>query len=149
MRGPRPRPSPAAPGEFTKTTVSVITSASVGHRGSSHRLGYVLAAALASMAGGTPLNRLYVLYQKQTGFGPLGVTVVFSAFVIGALLALLALGDLSDHVGRVHAGRPPRTGSRRTVFLADGPGNLTSNRHYIVTAARSTLVIPEGDDHHD
>ena len=34
------------------------------------------------------------------GFRPLGVTVVFSAYVIGTLFALVPLGDLSDHIGR-------------------------------------------------
>ena len=37
---------------------------------------------------------------RQMGFGPLGVTMVFAAYVLGTLFALLALGDLSDHVGR-------------------------------------------------
>ena len=66
------------------------------------RRGYILAAAvlLVMMAAGTLPIPLYALYQKQMGFGPLGVTVVFAAFVVGTLLALLTLGDLSDHVGR-------------------------------------------------
>jgi len=66
------------------------------------RRGYILAAAvlLVMMAAGTLPIPLYVLYQKQMGFGPLGVTLVFAAFVVGTLLALLTLGDLSDHVGR-------------------------------------------------
>jgi MFS family permease len=52
------------------------------------------------MLGGTLPIPLYVLYEKQMGFGPLGVTVVFAAYVLGTLSALLALGDLSDHIGR-------------------------------------------------
>jgi MFS family permease len=52
------------------------------------------------MLGGTLPVPLYVLYERQMGFGPLGVTVVFAAYVLGTLFALLALGDLSDHVGR-------------------------------------------------
>jgi MFS family permease len=52
------------------------------------------------MMGGTLPIPLYVLYEKQMGFGPLGVTVVFAAYVIGTLFALLTLGDLSDHIGR-------------------------------------------------
>ena len=52
------------------------------------------------MLGGTLPVPLYVLYEKQMGFGPLGVTVVFAAYVVGTLFALVALGDLSDHVGR-------------------------------------------------
>jgi MFS family permease len=55
---------------------------------------------VAVMAGGTLPIPLYVLYERQMGFGPLGVTVVFAAYVIGTLSALLVLGDLSDHIGR-------------------------------------------------
>jgi MFS family permease len=52
------------------------------------------------MLGGTLPIPLYVLYEKQMGFGPLGVTVVFAAYVAGTLFALVFLGDLSDHIGR-------------------------------------------------
>jgi MFS family permease len=52
------------------------------------------------MLGGTLPVPLYVLYEKQMGFGPLGVTVVFAAYVAGTLFALVVLGDLSDHIGR-------------------------------------------------
>jgi MFS family permease len=66
------------------------------------RRGYILTAGVlvAMMMGGTLPIPLYVLYEKQLGFGPLGVTVVFAAYVIGTLFALLTLGDLSDHIGR-------------------------------------------------
>ena len=66
------------------------------------RRGYILTAAvlLAVMAGGTLPVPLYVLYEQQMGFGPLGVTVVFAAYVVGTLAALVAFGDLSDHIGR-------------------------------------------------
>ena len=69
---------------------------------SARRRGYYLTAGvlLAIMTGGTLPIPLYVLYEKQMGFGPLGVTVVFVAYVAGTLFALLALGDLSDHIGR-------------------------------------------------
>jgi len=52
------------------------------------------------LLGGTLPVPLYVLYERQMGFGPLGVTVVFAAYVAGTLFILLALGDLSDHIGR-------------------------------------------------
>jgi predicted MFS family arabinose efflux permease len=69
---------------------------------SAKRRGYTLTAGvlLVMMLGGTLPIPLYVLYEKQMGFGPLGVTVVFAAYVVGTLLALVALGDLSDHIGR-------------------------------------------------
>jgi MFS family permease len=66
-----------------------------------HR-GYILTAGVlvAIMMGGTLPIPLYVLYENQMGFGPLGVTVVFASYVIGTLFALVTLGDLSDHFGR-------------------------------------------------
>jgi MFS family permease len=66
------------------------------------RRGYRLTAGVlvVMMLGGTLPVPLYLLYEKQMGFGPLGVTVVFAAYVVGTLLALVLLGDLSDHVGR-------------------------------------------------
>ena len=69
---------------------------------SARRRGYALTAGvlLIMMLGGTLPVPLYVLYEKQMGFGPLGVTVVFAAYVVGTLFALVALGDLSDHIGR-------------------------------------------------
>ena len=66
------------------------------------RRGYRLTAAvlLIMMLGGTLPVPLYVLYEKQMGFGPLGVTVVFASYVLGTLVALVLFGDLSDHIGR-------------------------------------------------
>jgi MFS family permease len=66
------------------------------------RRGYSLMAGvlLVMLLGGTLPVPLYVLYERQMGFGPLGVTVVFAAYVAGTLLALIALGYLSDHIGR-------------------------------------------------
>jgi MFS family permease len=66
------------------------------------RRGYRMTAAvlLVMMLGGTLPVPLYVLYEKQMGFGALGVTVVFAAYVLGTLAVLVALGDLSDHIGR-------------------------------------------------
>lgn len=77
-------------------------SAGKGVPGSPRRRGYVLMAGilLVMMLGGTLPIPLYVIYEKQLGFGSLGVTVVFAAYVVGTLFALVALGDLSDHVGR-------------------------------------------------
>jgi MFS family permease len=52
------------------------------------------------MLGGTLPIPLYVLWEQRMGFGPLGVTVVFAAYVAGTLSALVLFGDLSDHIGR-------------------------------------------------
>src|ERR1700689_4566527 len=73
-----------------------------GIRVSAKRRGYVLMAGLllVMMLGGTLPVPLYVLYEKEMGFGPPGVTAVFAAYVAGTLFALVLLGDLSDHIGR-------------------------------------------------
>ena len=54
------------------------------------------------MLGGTlpvPAPRWYA--READSLPPLGVTVVFAAYVAGTLFALVALGDLSNH----HIGR--------------------------------------------
>jgi MFS family permease len=51
----------------------------------------------ASGAAPTPL---YHLYQEHFGLTPALVTVIFAAYVLSLLLALLTTGALSDHVGR-------------------------------------------------
>lgn len=56
-----------------------------------------LIAFLAASSAPTPLYRLY---QSQWGFGATLLTVVFAAYALALLLALLIAGRLSDHVGR-------------------------------------------------
>jgi len=84
------------------TSGSARGPAAVGITASGPRRGYILTAGvlLVMMAGGTLPIPLYRLYERQMGFGPLGVTIVFAAYVAGTLAALLTVGDLSDHVGR-------------------------------------------------
>ena len=66
------------------------------------RVGFGITAGVltAIILGGTLPIPLYVLYEAEMGFGPLGVTIVFAAYVVGTLVALLGFGDLSDHIGR-------------------------------------------------
>ncbi|MGV8893783.1 MAG: MFS transporter [Burkholderiaceae bacterium] len=56
-----------------------------------------LIAFLAASSAPTPL---YQLYQQQWGFSTTLLTVVFAAYALALLLALLVTGRLSDHVGR-------------------------------------------------
>src|SRR6185295_12921638 len=51
----------------------------------------------ASGAAPTPL---YHLYQERFGLTQAMVTVIFAAYVLSLLLALLTTGALSDHIGR-------------------------------------------------
>jgi MFS family permease len=51
----------------------------------------------ASSGAPTPLYRLY---QDEFGLSPLLLTVIFAAYVLSLLAALLTVGSLSDYVGR-------------------------------------------------
>ncbi|MGW0886234.1 MFS transporter [Streptomyces sp. NPDC002671] len=57
----------------------------------------ILIALLAASSAPTPL---YALYQAEWHFSALTVTVVFSAYALTLLGALLTAGTLSDHLGR-------------------------------------------------
>ncbi|MER6301854.1 MFS transporter [Kitasatospora sp. NPDC001539] len=88
----------------------------------------VLVALLAASSAPTPL---YPLYQDRWGLSALDVTVVFSAYALALLSALLTTGALSDRLGR----RPVLTGAllaqaAAMVLLAsaDGAGSLTVAR---------------------
>ncbi|MBU3060984.1 MFS transporter [Nocardia sp. NEAU-G5] len=88
----------------------------------------ILAALLAASSAPTPL---YPLYQDRWGLSALAVTVVFSAYALALLSALLTTGALSDHLGR----RPVLAGAlvaeaAAMVLLAsaDGAGSLTAAR---------------------
>lgn len=57
----------------------------------------ILLGLLAASSAPTPL---YALYQAQWHFSALTITVVFSAYALALLVALLVAGALSDHLGR-------------------------------------------------
>ncbi|MEU2397775.1 MFS transporter [Streptomyces sp. NRRL S-1314] len=57
----------------------------------------ILMALLAASSAPTPL---YPHYQAQWRLSSLDITVVFSAYALALLIALLTTGTLSDHVGR-------------------------------------------------
>lgn len=56
-----------------------------------------MVAFLAASSAPTPLYRLY---HEQWGVSPLTLTMIFSAYVVSLLFALLIAGRLSDYVGR-------------------------------------------------
>ena len=88
----------------------------------------ILAALLAASSAPTPL---YPLYQERWGLSALAVTVVFSAYALALLSALLTTGALSDRLGR----RPVLAGalvleatSLGLLASADSAGSLTAAR---------------------
>jgi MFS family permease len=52
------------------------------------------------MLGGTLPIPLYTLWAPKLGFGPLTTTLIFAAYTVGTILALLTLARLSDEAGR-------------------------------------------------
>jgi MFS family permease len=59
--------------------------------------GLALIAFFAASSAPTPLYRFY---QEKWSFSPVVLTVIFGAYALALLLALLTMGSLSDHVGR-------------------------------------------------
>ncbi|MDF3867796.1 MFS transporter [Pseudomonas denitrificans (nom. rej.)] len=66
-------------------------------RASAWLLTAILMAFLAAAAAPTPL---YALYRESWHFSPALLTLVFSIYAGGLMLALLVFGSLSDHLGR-------------------------------------------------
>jgi MFS family permease len=54
----------------------------------------------ALFAGSTVVTPLYIMYKQAFGFSQISLTLIYAAYVIGNLCALLFLGRLSDQVGR-------------------------------------------------
>ncbi|WP_275562761.1 MULTISPECIES: MFS transporter [unclassified Streptomyces] len=88
----------------------------------------VLIGLLAASSAPTPL---YALYQAEWHFSALTVTVVFSAYALALLVALLAAGTLSDHLGRrpVLAGALLAEAASMAIFAtAHGVADLITAR---------------------
>lgn len=73
-------------------------------------------AALLGVAFGlsTLITPLYVIYQQSFGFSQITLTLVYAAYAIGNIAALLAFGHVSDHVGR----RPAALSAIATLAIA-------------------------------
>ncbi|MCQ9164319.1 MFS transporter [Arthrobacter sp. STN4] len=68
----------------------------------SHRAAFWVQASVlvVLMAASSAPSPLYPVYQAQWGFPPVVLTVIFAAYVLALLGALLTVGALSDHLGR-------------------------------------------------
>jgi MFS family permease len=80
---------------------------------------------LAASSAPTPL---YPLYQAAWGFSALTTTVVFAAYAITFLAALLTAGRLSDHIGR------------RPVLLAGIAGNVLALTVFVEAHSVAALL---------
>lgn len=66
-----------------------------------HAARWLAAAHLGIIyAGATLLTPLYRLYREEFRFSQLTLTLIYAAYVVGNLVALLPLGRLSDQLGR-------------------------------------------------
>ncbi|MFJ8621918.1 MFS transporter [Kitasatospora sp. NPDC093550] len=83
----------------------------LGRRGAFRLHASVLVGLLAASSAPTPL---YALYQESWHFSAMTLTVVFSAYALALLAALLTAGTLSDQLGR----RPVLAGALLTEGLA-------------------------------
>jgi hypothetical protein len=59
----------------------------------------VIAAMTFSASGAAP-TPLYHQYQESFGLTPFVLTIIFAAYVLSLLMALLTVGSLSDYIGR-------------------------------------------------
>ena len=85
----------------------------------------------AGFASSTVVTPLYPLYQTKFGFSSVTLTIIYAAYVIGNLLALMTLGRLSDSIGRRPVGIAAAALCGTAVFLfivASGPAVLLAGR---------------------
>jgi hypothetical protein len=59
----------------------------------------VITAMTFSASGAAP-TPLYHQYQESFGLTPFAITIIFAAYVLSLLAALLTVGSLSDYIGR-------------------------------------------------
>jgi MFS family permease len=83
----------------------------------------VVAAMVAVVfAGSTLVTPLYVIYERQLGFSRITLTLIYAAYVVGNLAALLFFGGWSDRIGRRQTALPAITVAiiSALVFLFGG-----------------------------
>jgi MFS family permease len=60
----------------------------------------------SAFAGSTIVTPLYVIYKEEFGFSQITLTLVYGAYVLGNLVALLFFGRISDEIGRRRTALP-------------------------------------------
>jgi predicted MFS family arabinose efflux permease len=81
------------------------------------------------MAASSAPSPLYPLYQDLWGFPPVVLTVIFAAYVVALLAALLTVGSLSDHLGR------------RPVLLVALVLEIAAMLVFVLADSETTLVV--------
>jgi MFS family permease len=95
----------------------------------------------ASGAAPTPL---YQEYQSHFGITPFMITVIFAAYVLCLLLALLTVGSLSDYIGRRPAILAALTLNVLAMILF-----MTAGSAAALIVARAHTGIRDGFGDHD
>jgi MFS family permease len=78
-------------------------SATYAHRAELRGSAALVAVALllaAAFGLSTLITPLYLIYQQQLGFSQIALTLIFAAYAVGNVAALLFFGRVSDRVGR-------------------------------------------------
>ena len=88
-----------------------------------------VAAAITFSASGAAPTPLYQEYQQHFGLTPFMITIIFAAYVVSLLLALLTVGSLSDYVGR------------RPAILAALVVNILAMIVFITADSAAALII--------
>src|SRR5437016_4631045 len=88
-----------------------------------------VAAAITFSASGAAPTPLYHEYQEHFGLTPFMITIIFAAYVVFLLLALLTVGSLSDYVGR------------RPAILAALTVNVFAMLLFMTANSASALII--------
>jgi MFS family permease len=88
-----------------------------------------VAAAITFSASGAAPTPLYHEYQEHFGLPAFMITIIFAAYVLCLLLALLTVGSLSDYIGR----RPP--------ILAALTLNVLAMILFMTAGSASSLIV--------
>ncbi|MCA6124404.1 MFS transporter [Bradyrhizobium sp. WSM 1704] len=77
----------------------------IAHARRSELQGSAALASVATLIGtafglSTLVTPLYLLYQQQFGFSQITLTLIYAAYVLGNIAALLFVGRISDGIGR-------------------------------------------------
>jgi MFS family permease len=84
--------------------------------------------AMTFAASGAAPTPLYHQYQESFGLTPFTITIIFAAYVLSLLAALLTVGSLSDYVGR------------RPAILAALALNVVSMAMFMAADSAATLI---------
>lgn len=85
-----------APGDYLR----IARSSTTMKLGDAAAAGAVAAMIGVLFAGSTLVTPLYVIYKHAFGFSQITLTLIYAAYVVGNLAALLWFGRFSDQVGR-------------------------------------------------